>query len=288
VLIVFRKSILQLLIAAVVPSLTLWVFVPMVLFPAFNVSPGSSVEMLAPLYQQTARYVCEYPDDVTAEERTVIDEMLGYSTIPERYDPLSVDTIKGVTMLEEVEYWPTSEQKIAYLKTYISQGLRHPQVYVKATSTQQSGWFRFDSWGDDGSIYDMGLFLTNAAAASWPSDVPHYEHSALGTEFVTGWTQQVLKPLASLPVINFLFMPMFYFLFVPALALLLLLKTERRYLAALVPVGISVLFLMLSPYGGVHPESFRYIMPFIYTTPLLLGFCLALGKRSAVGSATQK
>ena len=60
-----------------------------------NIPNGSIKEALALPFQQTATYINEYPDEVTEEEKQVIDKLLNYSTIQERFVINNVDPIKA-------------------------------------------------------------------------------------------------------------------------------------------------------------------------------------------------
>ena len=49
-----------------------------VLFPALSITPGSIREMLAVPFQQTARYVRDLGNEVTAEDEKAISAILDY------------------------------------------------------------------------------------------------------------------------------------------------------------------------------------------------------------------
>ena len=58
-----------------------------IIFPYLKITPGSTKEMLSVPFQQTARYIKEYSDEVTEKEKEVIDRVLNYDTLSERYEP---------------------------------------------------------------------------------------------------------------------------------------------------------------------------------------------------------
>ena len=66
-----------------------------ILLPAFKVTPGSIREMLSIPFQQTARYVKEYDDEITYDEKQAIDKILGYDTLASRYEPEKSDAVKN-------------------------------------------------------------------------------------------------------------------------------------------------------------------------------------------------
>ena len=72
-----------------------------------GVKPGGKQEMLSIPFQQTARYVKYYGNDVSTEEEKVIRKVLDYDTIGKNYDPDLSDPVKN-----------TYKQKDEYLKDY--------------------------------------------------------------------------------------------------------------------------------------------------------------------------
>lgn len=97
----------------------------------FNVEPGSIREALALPMQQTARYVKEFGDEVTEEERAAISAVLDYEHLAEKYDPRISDPVK-----ELFKYNPTTEELRDYLSVWLKQFIKHPFVYFKATVNQ--------------------------------------------------------------------------------------------------------------------------------------------------------
>ena len=81
--------------------------------------------------QQTARYVLERGDEVTAEERAAIAAVLDYDNMARDYYPMEADPVKDAFNPEA-----TTADVLNYLKTWLRMGLKHPLVYVKATVNQ--------------------------------------------------------------------------------------------------------------------------------------------------------
>ena len=64
------------------------------LYPAMGIEKASAREALSIPFQQTARYVNQFPDEVTAEERAAIDAVLVYDELY-KYDPQVSDPVKN-------------------------------------------------------------------------------------------------------------------------------------------------------------------------------------------------
>ena len=95
---------------------------------SISVEQGRTREPLSIPFQQTARYMLEYPDDVTDEEYAAIDAVLDVDSIVERYDPELSDPVK-----EMYNENADSEQISAYIRAWLSLMKKHPRVYLEAT-----------------------------------------------------------------------------------------------------------------------------------------------------------
>ena len=100
-----------------------------VVYPHFHIIPGSPREMLSVPFQQTARYVKYYSDEVTDQEEETINKVLKYFRLAESYDPMFADKVKNNLYRNNA----TKEDLIEYLKTWFRMGLKHPKVYIQAT-----------------------------------------------------------------------------------------------------------------------------------------------------------
>ena len=82
------------LLSAALAALLLSSAVNNLLYPALGIVPASVKEALSLPFQQTARYVNEFPDEVTEAERAAIDAVLDYEKL-DRYDPRISDNVKN-------------------------------------------------------------------------------------------------------------------------------------------------------------------------------------------------
>ena len=102
--------------------------------PALGVAPGSRSEMLSVPFQQTARYLREYPDDVTAGEKKAINRILKYDVLAEKYDPEISDPVKITFKFRDNDEDPRLNGYMKdYFKAWFSMFCRHPAVYIQAT-----------------------------------------------------------------------------------------------------------------------------------------------------------
>lgn len=107
-----------------------------VILPYFKVTPSSKREMLSIPFQQTARYVKYYDNEIKEEEKKIIDKILTYDTLASRYDPEKSDPVKN-----EFNKYSTNEDLKSYFKVWYDGLLKHPRVYIEATLNNTYGYF---------------------------------------------------------------------------------------------------------------------------------------------------
>lgn len=96
----------------------------------YHVEKDSPKEMFSLPFQQTARYVKEYGDEISEEEREIIAKVLDYDSLAEIYEPMTADPVKTT-------YRSGSAGDLtAYFKVWLKEFFRHPLCYVEATWNQ--------------------------------------------------------------------------------------------------------------------------------------------------------
>lgn len=231
-------------------------------YPSLRITPGGKQEKYSVLFQQTARYVKEYPEDVTDEEKESIDVLLGYDTLAERYEPGSADNVKK-------EAFGVSDDGIyrGWLKVWASEGARHPDSYINAYFALTAPLFSdypiapvIDS-SSHGSLVEEYIPL---AAADRP------EFSAKSGDLI----RKAYQWLTRVPVLSLIFSEGFYVLLIPLFLLIQYskIRKNRIFRLAVLPMLFSILFgCLLAPVAsGI--EAWRYLVPLIYSAPLELVF----------------
>ena len=239
---------------ALVVGGVIWVVLPQVVFPVLDVAPGGRQEMLGPLFQQTARYVCEHEDEIDKDQRKAIDDVLRYDTLAERYEPAWADPVK-------YKYVYNASQKAwdAYFALWAQQGLDDPQTYFEAAVAPVAG------------------FVSPRGAAQLKDAL--WDKRRGGSELLTrpaelrGMHQmasEAFKAATEAPVVDVLMMSALYVIWVPALCLWVCARRSPRWMPLFIPVALTVGTILVSPMYDT-----RYALPMIYTAPILLCFCAA-------------
>lgn len=106
------------------------------ILPYFKITPTSVREILSIPFQQTARYVKTYPDEVTNDEKKVIDKLLHYDTLGSRYKFDISDPVKN-----KFNPYYKKEDLNNYFKVWFKQFTKHPITYIEATINNTYGYF---------------------------------------------------------------------------------------------------------------------------------------------------
>lgn len=253
-LVCYRKQWIKLLLAGAIPSLTIWVLFPFLVFPALSVLPGGEQEALGILFQQTARYVVEYGNEVTEEERIAIDAVLPYERLPELYDPLKSDAVKYSYRLETVR----SEDKQRYYHAWLSMFLRHPSSSIEATFATIAGFFS--------PTKRLTIYTTQGQEVDQNSKAHFYDVTESLRAAIKAWNVR----LSNVPVLGLFMHDFVYGTLVPLTCFALL--WARRRLRAIVPI-VMLVVLFIGSYLIAPVAWTRYLYPLIYIAPLLVGLC---------------
>ena len=111
-------------------------------FDVLNVTKGSAKEMASIPFQQTARYVRDC-GDITEEERIIIDNLLVFETLGERYNEELSDPVKNRmrSMTQKEMEEKLSHYMKEYMMVWFAMGIRHPGIYIQATINNTYGYF---------------------------------------------------------------------------------------------------------------------------------------------------
>ena len=218
--------------------------------------PAASEGMSVP-FQQTARYVCEYEDEVTEHERQVLDDTLNFNGL-KNYEPRISDPIKilyrGGDLTE-------------YLKIWVEMFFKHPGCYVAAFVNKGYGYLapveqNIEAWVQlqyPEYAQELGI---------------HHPFPIQTSEFLL----QLWLLSMRLPLVKYLCTPGLYTWILLALALFLCKKRRFSALILLVPSFMNVLVCLASPMAN----AIRYELPTVAVIPLLIGWtCYSLSTASA-------
>ncbi|MBQ8987019.1 MAG: hypothetical protein IJ100_07245 [Lachnospiraceae bacterium] len=258
-LLYYRRQWIGFLISFVLPAVLYLTVVSGLVLPAFGVAPSGRQEMFGFMFQQTARYVKEYPQDVTEEEKEAIRAILPYDELRELYNPVSQDSVKF-----RFHQQASSEDMKRYMKTWFSMFLKHPRPYWDATMDITGRYFAPAKEEDLDYMPrlagEVRLLKENEAFDIHYSGAEEQRHSMTTT----------FRDMSGMPVIGLLFQRCFYVWAVMLCVVVAAVLPHKERLLFLLPYIVQILFLFIAPVA-----STRYMLLLIWSFPFMIGSMMA-------------
>ena len=227
------------------------------LYGSLGIRKGSIKEMLSIPFQQTARYVKYYDDEVTEQERKAIDDVLDYEVIKKRYRPVISDPVKNT-------YRGDNSKLPAYFKVWMRMFFKHPSCYIKATLRGVYGYLA-------PVTPELPSIITGYKGLGIEDDSLKYgiqinDENSKPVQFLYKLRERCLQ----IPVANCILMPGLYTWVVILSALGLMWKKKWAGLIVLIPSMVNILVCIASPLAN----SIRYSLPVMMVAPILIMWML--------------
>ena len=234
-----------------------------------GITRGSIREMLSIPFQQTARYVKYHEEEISEDQKQVIDNILDYPSLATRYNVNLSDGVKS-SYKEDA----SKEDLIRYFKVWFEMLGKHPGTYIQATMNNYYTYFypvgktlqNFD-FIDSGNSMDT----TNEQVA--PLGMCFYYPKSLET-FRNAY-EHIRDSVALLPPFSILMLPSVYTWTLILLFFYAIRKKEKNAVAFLmIPCMIILVCCLSGPCNGHYGG--RYLYPIILSMPLLLTMTVRL------------
>ena len=225
---------------------------------AVGVTPGSVKEVLSIPFQQTARYIQEYPEEITDEEKKTIDKVLSYEIISEKYNPELSDPVKNTFHTEA-----SKQQLMDYFVVWWKMFLKHPGVYLEATFHNTFGYYYpFNNCNTMGAFQ---FYTKGEPVATGEFDIDYIVPEKIrniAVSYAELWrkvpgTAQLMNPGS------------YTWLVLIGIGYLVYKKRWYGILALIVPF-LNILVCIASPVNGL----LRYAMPLIACAPVIIYWCI--------------
>lgn len=239
------------MVAGTMATLVLYMLITSVFYPSLGITSGSVREALSIPMQQSARYVRDYGDELTEEEREALQGFCySYEDFPAVYDPTCADPVKDIVNIEIYE-------PFKYFKAWLKMGLKHPDVYFDAFMNMNYGYLAPNeqnvepdlSVSYDQQLIDMGFSRVQG-------DVPIQIFSA------------IVYINVAFPFLRYLTMSGLYTWIVIVCFALLVKYKRKEAVFLLVPEIMTILVCLASPLCN----GLRYELPVVFVTPLIISW----------------
>lgn len=233
-----------------------------VLLPINDVQPGGIQEMLSVPFQQTARFVKYYGDELSEEDKEAINHILDYNQLAEKYNPDKSDPVKD-TIRKEI----TKTEWKAYINVYLKMLKKHPGVCIQATLNNVYGYF-YPSYKCRVLLSYNYYIEKKPQVATGDLNIHYYNSHSVWREWLIAYSD--FWQLA--PGFAMLQSPGFYtWLLIISIVILLASHQFKELIVMSVP-SLHLAICLVSPVNGL----LRYAMPLMAIMPLVLSWTLKM------------
>lgn len=236
------------ILAAVLAPILIFAAYQKVLLPACGVEDNGPKEALSIPFQQTARYVRDYGDELSEEDEEILSRVLDYENLADLYDPVTSDPVKYTYHAE------TAKDLTDYFGLWFRLVLKHPGNAVQATMNNAYGWFYQEGYAQN---YMMDSKI-EGQEIRWEIVQPD---KLAGVRQVM---ERVAKLLSRIPVLNWFENAGFVSWMTILLTAVWIGSKKKRYLLSLVPLITVLLVCIAAP---TFNYQMRYIMPVLFCVP---------------------
>ncbi len=216
-------------------------------------------------FQQTARYIRDYADEVTAQEKAAISAVLDYDYISASYDPELHDPVKYTYKLEA-----TDSEWDAYKKAWRDMFKKHPECYVNAWVGNFFGYF------------DPFHYHSPQGSYTWnvENDGDTYEFSQWMPASLRSLLTNLVMLWAKIPVMGqLIWCGTYTWIIMLCFGYAIYAKRFKELLLYAAPI-LSIAVCLLSPVNG----SVRYMLPVIEMVPVFICLTFISSYRRKLGS----
>ncbi len=222
------------------------------LISVLKITPTSRREVLSIPLQQTARLVKEKEEVIDEGDKFIINRIIDYNSIKEKYNPELSDPIKNTFKNNA-----TNDDLINYFDVWSKYLIKEPRIYLEATLNNMYGYLypNAQNW----YFYHMKYNVLNEVGFDY-----HYNNLSILRDITYGYGEA----FAYIPGLNLLvnigFMAWIYLYLIGHL----IESKNKRYILLLLPAFSIILVCILGPVNTYY----RYVIPYSFSLPVLLGY----------------
>lgn len=216
----------------------------------FNITPTSKREVLSIPFQQTAALVTYKEDIIDDEDKLIINKIIDYDSIKEKYNRELSDPIKNT-----YKNTATNEDLMNYLKVWLKYFVKEPQIYLEATINNIYGYLypNAQNW----YFYHLKYNVLNEVGFN-------YQYNNL--EFLRSILYGYGEAFAYIPFINLFVNIGFTAWIYMYLVCHLIERKKRKFILLLLPAFSIIIACLLGPVNTYY----RYVIPYSFSLFLLI------------------
>lgn len=217
-----------------------------------EITSQNSAAYLSIPFQQMARYVSLYENELSEEDIEIIDYILDYDTLAERYIPQFADPVNI-----EFNSKASQEDINKFIKVWFKHFLKHPDCYVEAFINQNYTYYYPAAL--DWYIYEDDLNVENLQKIV----KLHYPKN--------NETQRIEQ--RDLAYVEYIYIPGIRYLlyngthfWILLIASYYIIKNNKKYIITLIPLYLVFLVCLVGP-----SNWYRYSLPITFSMPIVIG-----------------
>lgn len=246
-----RKKLKKLVMILLLP-LTLFLGYDKILLPSLDVTGTNIKESYSVQFMQIARLAHKNKNAISDSDKEIIDKVLDYEAISRDYTPDLSDPVKN-TYRKDV----TEEELDDFWKVYFKYFKKYPKVYIASFINGIYAYF-FPEVGETKGIIKIDNRIGDSSKFKIVNldkfEDARYIHKALQDIFI------------KLPFFSFFNHVAFHDWFLILSVIYIIKKKCYKYIVPISSLIAIFLSCLISPVNG----SFRYILPIVFSVPLIL------------------
>lgn len=221
-----------------------------VILPYYNVPNTSIREVLSIPFQQIARLSKYHPEKISDEDKLVIDKILEFDTLKDRYKPSIVDPVKN-----KFNKNYTNEDLSNFFSVWYKYLSKHPITYLNATFNTTYGYFYPNT---------TNWYLYTKMNKELQEKGLDYHFNSLDP------VREVFRGIgnyySSLPIIGLTVNIGFNIWVLFIMAMMYIVNKKKELLLLLLPAFTIFLACIVGPVNSY----FRYVLPIVYSMPFMI------------------
>ena len=247
----FKKKGRFVLALVLVLNISLYGLYNKVLLPHYEISNTSVREVLSVPFQQTARLVKYHDEEINKNDKVIIDKVLEYDTLGERYKTNLSDPVKN-----KYNKYATTSDLNNYFKVWFKYLFKYPGVYVDATINNIYGYFYPNTSG--WYVYtNLNTKLIEAGFDYHFIDVTKFLRTILKSYASVFPYIPIVGSIANIGIVVWIHILLLGFLIV---------NKMKKYIILLLPSFTFILVCMAGPAN----TYFRYVLPCVFALPVII------------------
>ena len=220
-----------------------------VLLPSYDISDGSVRETLSIPVMQLARVIKYKPDVFTEEDKRIIDKVFNFNDMASSYDPDISDNVKNLYNKDA-----SSEDLNDFFGVWFKYLKKYPFMYVESVFNSTYGYFYPGK-----STNELYLYGYNCVKHKFLDISPLSLFKG-----VRKVVNSIIRFYYNAPF--FMNQVAYYDWLLIFSCVYVMFKKKWKYLIPLAPLLATLLSCLASPVNG----SFRYILPIVFSFPIII------------------